>query len=325
MGLEYPIVFSHSELESAQRCPFQHQLSYIERWSKPKAENTAAGKGTLWHSVMQAHFNVIKSHQDLAREQRGSWRAYNVEYAAAEALATVKPILLGIEDLEVRELIAWMYKGYVEFYGCDLDWEILEVEMFGQTSLAPPIANEFEPLVSGVPNSELFVFKYFVDLLVREHGRIWVVDHKTVHNFPKDLDLDLDAQFDRYTWAMRQQGTEVFGQQYNMVRRQRLKGKQDLADRHRRVSTHRSGVELDNIADDMFTSIYGRYKQQAEMTQLKIESPRYTSSRHCSFLCDFTDPCLMGRKGYPTREYLEAQGFRPNTPRHTPTERRNAT
>jgi PD-(D/E)XK nuclease superfamily len=322
MDIPTPIVFSHSELESAQRCPFQHQLSYIERWSRPKSEDSAAGKGTIWHSVMQAHYSAIKDAQDNANIEHGHWRGFHVDKTLAEATRRVYVgVLPKVKDPDVRDLMEWMYKGYVDYFGIDIEWEILGVEVFGQTPLEPAIADQFPMLIPGVDNRDLFQFKYYVDLLVRENGRIWVVDHKSVHNFPKDLDLDLDAQFDRYTWAMRQQGTEVFGQQYNMARRQRLKKEQELDARHSRRTTHRSDSELDSVANDMFISIYSRYQQQLELSQLGLESPRFTSSRHCNFVCDYTDPCLMGRKGYPTREYLESLNFTPNTPRHLPKER----
>lgn len=320
MDLTTPIVFSHSELESAQRCPFQHQLSYIERWSKPKAEDSAAGKGTIWHSVMQAHYTAIKDAQDYAYVESGHWLAFDVEEALAEAKRKVYvDVLPKVKDQDVRDLMEWMYRGYVDYFGIDIEWEILGVEVFGQTPLEPAIADQFPPLVPGVENRDLFQFKYYVDLLVRENGRVWVVDHKSVHNFPKELDLDLDAQFDRYTWALQQQGHDVFGQQYNMARRQKLKVKdQELEDRHRRAKTYRSKTELDTVADDMFVSIYNRYQQQLELSSLGLESPRFTSSRHCGFMCDYTNPCLMGRKGYSTREYLESLNFTPNTPRHLP-------
>lgn len=321
MDLTPPIVFSHSELDSAQRCPFQHQLSYVERWSKPRSEYSAAGQGTIWHSVMQAHYLAIKHAQDDAYVETGHWRIPEPEEVLGAALRKVELVLAEVKDPEVRDLMAWMYKGYVDHWGIDPQWEIVAVEMYGSVPLEPEVADQFEPLIPGVANRDLFQFKYWIDLVVRDAGRVWVVDHKSVSNFPKDLDLDLDAQFDRYTWALHQNGWDVFGQQYNMARRQRLKTKeQGLDQRHKRHMTHRSPAELDVIANDMFVSIYNRYRQQLELNARGVSAPRYTSSRHCNYLCDYTDPCLAGRKGYPIQDYLGSLGFTPNTPRHLPTE-----
>lgn len=322
MPIQYPIVVSHSELESASRCPFQHQLSYRERWTRPRDETTPAGRGVIWHSVLQAHYQTLKDAQTAARLRTGDWRAFDAEAALAQALEAVTVVLEGVADTETQSLLSWMYDGYVDWHGPDLEWEILEVELRGEVPLDPPVARKFRHLDADEPYgwvdaSELFVFKFFADLVVRDSGRVWIVDHKSVHDFPSNLDLDLDSQFDRYTWAMRKLGYDVFGQQYNMARRRKLKVKaQPLSERHRREITYRSPAELDRVAQDMFLTAYDRYSQALELEALGVDSPRVTSSRHCSRVCDFTEPCLADRKGVPLNGYLEALGYRQDPTRH---------
>lgn len=338
--LQRPHIVSHSEAEAAARCSLQHQLGYRERWSRPFNPGSAAGRGIAWHEVMEAHYRVIQSAQ-LAQEAAGRpWWTFDQTAALGIARTVVDGIIDRFEaiDEELGGLLAWMYAGYVQQWGADPDWRILEVERAGVVPLAPPGASLVPSVIGPFPRlgSAItdFHFKYRIDLLVEENGRIWLVDHKSVANFPSQMDLDFDSQVDRYTWALQLEGFPVYGAIFSQARRKMLKRAQTLDERHRRPRTHRTPRELNVIAEDLFETIYARYDQQSRVewnrsatpghagqvvvptTVPPADSPRSTSSRHCSFLCDFTEACLAGRKGADSRQYLVEEGFRQNFDRH---------
>lgn len=338
-----PLIVSHSEAESAARCEFQHQLQYRERWSRSFNPDSAAGKGIAWHEVLEGHYLAIRHAQHLAEEAGEPWWAFDQEEALREARAVAELTIRDYEQksVELGELLSWMYAGYVEMWGADPDWRILDVEMAGTVPLSPEIAEWYpgltdQELPSPRPATNQFLFKYKVDLLIEENGKIWIVDHKSCHNFPSELDLDLDSQSDRYNWALRQEGYPVYGVLFNQARRRMLKNAQPVDSRHRRPRTYRTTRELDKIAEDLFQTVYARWAQQMDLERLgetrqevlqerygdplpelaPIDAPRQVSSRHCSRVCDMTEACLAGRKGNDTRQFLVEENFRQDFTRH---------
>lgn len=326
--LKAPIVVSNSELESAARCDFQHQLGYRERWTKgPFNPQSAAGQGIAWHEVLEVHYRTIQDFQQAAEARGLPWWSFDQDACVKEARRRIQPLIVKFTEmaLELGELISWMYAGHLGHWGVDPDWRIIDVERGGEVPLAPPSASEVPSLLRGTQTSAHgdFAFKYRADLIIEERGKLWLVDHKSCGNFPTQLDLDFDPQIDRYTWALRQEGVPIYGQLFNQARRKMLKRAQTLEERHRRPRTHRTDRELDVIADDLFRVIYARYEQQLRQERYSIhpevaprDAPRQASSRHCSYLCDFTEACLSGRKGNDTRQYLVEQGMTQDFRRH---------
>lgn len=324
--LQAPIVVSHSEVESAARCPFQHQLGYRERWTREFRPDSAAGQGIAWHEVLETHYQTIREVQDGLVAVDRPWWASDESALLELCRQSVQPVIRRFTDIsgDLGELLAWMYAGYVAHWGARPNWRILDVERAGHVPLDPPISREFPSLFNPSSDaSEDFEFKYRADLLVAENGRILLVDHKSVANFPSQMDLDFDAQVDRYTWALRQEGIDVFGAVFSQARRRMLKRPQTLEERHQQPRTHRTSRELDSIANDMFQVIYAQYAQLMRQEGFAVapdraprDAPRQPSSRHCSFLCDFTEPCLAGRKGNDSRQYLAETGFTQNFTRH---------
>lgn len=341
--LEAPIVVSNSEVESAARCDFQHQLGYRERWTKgPFNPESAAGQGIAWHEVLEVHYRTIQAFQKQAEANDRPWWDFNHEDALAEARERIQPLIARFTEMseDLGQLISWMYAGHVNHWGVDPEWRIIDVERAGQVPLSPPSSLLETSLVRRPRYRRIgatldFEFKYRADLIIEERGRLWLVDHKSVGNFPSQLDLDFDPQIDRYTWALRQEGVPIYGQLFNQARRKMLKRAQTLEERHRRPRTHRTDRELDSIAADLFQVIYARYEQQIRLEGRNdrerdtfgtwvdalpegppVDAPRQASSRHCSFLCDFTEACLAGRKGSDSRQYLVELGMTQNFTRH---------
>lgn len=303
---------SYSEISSARRCAFQHQLGYHERWAKPRGdEMSPSAIGTAWHLIMESHYKMIQDYQREAAEERGSWQRFNHRNALESAENLVEDDIRQVDSLEAQNLLRWMYGGYVLHHGADPLWRILDVEVSGHTLLYPgeATAMKFRDAVG-------FNLKYRIDLMIEFQGKTWIVDHKSFRNAPSQLDLDFDPQFDLYTWAMRNEGVPVFGQIYNGTRRYRTQKPQPLSERHVRQMTHRNDTELDTIARDAYLSIRTRYDQQEMFDGLGVDSPRSPDSRGCNHLCDFKEPCLLGRKGIPLRPNLQARGFVQNFERH---------
>lgn len=330
-------IVSFSELGCARQCPMKHQLAYVERWSKEPPRDSPLTKGTLWHAVLEVHYNVIRRHQ-----QEG--RATPVSKILGECALAVE-MFLEDADPELAELIWWMYQGHVELYGSDEGWKILAVEHNAECRL---------PLPSG--RASQFGLKIKIDLIVadvtRSKAQIWIVDHKSGRNLPKRKDLDLDDQFGLYTWGLRSMGKKVFGQIHSAARTTRNLGDfpanvelwaakkaagdkpgakpktQTLEERFHRTPMARTDIELDTIAREAYRTARNRYRDQAEIERARklaankgqslqtIEPDRHTDPETCSWKCDFTEQCLAGRKGLAMRPFLHDVGFRQNFERH---------
>jgi hypothetical protein len=208
-----------------------------------------------------------------------------------DPIVNAQHVIASVEDDETRDLLSWMYEGYVETYGHDEDWTILEVEHVSET-----------PLPTEDGGQSIYALKMIADLLVRDdRGRIWLVDHKTGADFPKELGLDLDDQFSLYSWGLRQRGIDVYGVIYNAIRTRRNKGPMTLDDRFKRIHMYRTPEQLENTALDAYrTTRRMRSAQWAERT---------TNSDTCIWRCPYTEACLFGRKGGDEEDFLVAAGF----------------
>lgn len=306
-----PVVISYSELAS-MRCPLQHQLSYIERWTHIPDPMSPLGKGTAWHLAMETHYKEIKHRQD--RDLRGEQSTLAAASAAVER-AIEEQVEPGSSDL--ADLVWWMYRGYTAKWGADAQWRVLAVEHAAQCRLPTP---------SGRPSG--FILKMKIDLIAQDlttrGNQIWIIDHKSCRNLPKGKELELDDQFGLYTWGLRSMRKKVFGQIHNAARTERLVAEskvwgtseyvtgevQALPDRFVRTPTYRTDIELDTIAVEAYLTARARYDQQRQLTKQGVDSPRRTDPSTCRFLCNYLDPCLAGRKGVNMREYLHDRGFR---------------
>jgi len=264
---------SYSELRDFRQCPFKHKLAWVDRWT-PEQVAAPLSKGRVFHSVLEAHYQALRDNTDP-------------QVAALSVLDLV-------EDEEIRDLCRWMYDGYLECYGGDEDWEILDVEATHHVWLPTDRLRR-----SG------FRLKLRLDLLVRDReGRVWLVDHKTGSRFPSEVGLDLQDQDSLYQWGLGQVGvgcSKVYGVVYNLCRTQRNKGPMALEDRFRRVAMHRSPVQLVNTAIDAWRT--------AKRISAARHPERTTDSELCMRMCPFTEACLHGRKGGDVEEFLASQGF----------------
>jgi hypothetical protein len=307
------IVISYSELDAYKQCPHKWQLAYEERWTKAKDEKTAAGRGTMWHQMLDSHYTALK-------EGGGA------SGAKAAVRSRVDDFYRVGKDHEVIDLLQWMYQGYVEKWGYDDAWEVLVVEYKAIVPLKYPDGRLSE-----------FDLKMIIDLVVRDRstGRVWIVDHKSHADIPKDKELDLEDQFGLYTWGLRELGHKIFGCVYNTARTKRNKGDHpELVEewRRRKAAGEKPGPEpkpqpLDGRYDRYLMSRTEtetfNLAQDALMTARNMHSEfngreRHTNGDTCKWRCDYTEACLIGRKttGERERQFLLDVGYRQDYTRH---------
>ena len=208
--------------------------------------------------------------------------------------------------------VRWMYEGYLEAYGDDPEWEILAVELRVEEWLRLPNGRRSQ-----------FKLKGFADLLIKDHsagGGIFIVDHKTCRELPKQKQLDFDDQFGLYTWLLRKQGYDVRGVIYNACRTNKLKREMGLKERFKRELTVRSDRELETMVGEAlatFQSAYAQTKGNKSVSPVGgTLPPRSPDSERCGWRCPFTEVCLMSRKGKDIRRLLSDFDFRQDHERH---------
>ena len=285
-----PVIISYSELDTYRQCPFKHQLAYAERWVSP-VDSPALDKGKRTHTALEFWY---------ADPERMTDPVQTMQRAKVSA---------GLLDLngdpkdDTANLVCWMLDGYVEMYGSDSGWTVVAVE---------------HPIEIKLPGTATRI-KGKIDLLVTDaRGRLWLVDHKTGQNLPKDKDLDLDVQFAIYAWAMKSLGKPVHGMIYNSIRTQRNKGPMDLEERFSRRLLVRSDAELDAVARDVAQDAREMLAALRKAQRTGIDRPRHFDTERCGWRCSFTEACLAGVKQVRggTRGYLGEIGFVQNFERH---------
>lgn len=305
-------IISFSELDTVRQCPHKWQLSYVERWSKPPQEGGALDKGSLWHAVMEAHYQVLQATQGewVSGRAHGTHPVTTAERLdAAEQAAMAVLFERGKDD--TVDLVEWMYRGHVDAYQDDPTWEIVGVEH-------PAVF--WLPTLAGTRSS--FQIKQKIDLVVKVHSdrakpKIWIVDHKSCRNLPKQKNLDFNDQFGLYTWGLRSVGRTVFGSIHSAARTERLKTREmTTEERFLRTPLYRTDTELDNIAREAYLDAINA--RRSLTARGGADLPRHANEDTCNWRCDFRDACLLGRKttGEQEREFLRAKGFVQEYTRH---------
>jgi hypothetical protein len=275
----------------------KHEFAYKERWIPPTV-GPALVKGQAWHSMMEAHYRAIQSGESVDLE---------VLWAQAQVAALDWLIKAQLEP-ELEELLTWMYVGYVEYWegrdwGVEPRTKVLAVEHAPEVWLRTPAGGRSR-----------FKLKLKIDLVVLVDGKLWIVDHKSGKDLPRDKELDIDDQFGLYTWAMRQMGKPVFGSIHNAARTHRNKDQvkhlQPLEERFARKRLYRTDEELTHLAIDAYRAARMAYSLRPG------EAPRAPDPDRCGWRCAYTEPCLAGRKGMDDREMLRDMSFVQDFGRH---------
>jgi hypothetical protein len=316
------ITVSWSELDSFRQCPKKHDLGYLQRWQAEAADLSALGKGGAWHRVMEAHYGTIKAHQRLDDFGRGAvWDCTEEElqWTCIDAVAKILADMQSKEDRdpELIQLLQWMYTGYLDQWGLDEDWDILEVE---STHIVPLYETD---------GSESWVqLKVKIDLLVRDaRGRIWLIDHKSCGSLPNDKDFDWADQFGLYVYALRHIGKRITGSIHSAARTKMNKGDlikpgdegykntmkaQTLDDRFARRAMNYTDAQLEGIAGDALADFKLAYSEANHKRRRPNEDT-------CKWRCGFNEACMFGRRTGSeanTIDMLQRTGFEQNFTRH---------
>lgn len=324
MSLATNQIVSYSELDAYRQCRLKHQLAYIENWRVSDGDEAEAlARGTLFHSVMEAHYGVIKEAQETIGIQ---------DLEMIDFWAKVNPLLYDDNggQTERQDLVEWMYTGYVEQYLTDdlANWDIVEIEMPMTCNLGPGID------IAGT-----------TDLLVKDKrlgGGLWIVDYKTCKNLPKQKDFDMEDQTGIYAHlAKTQLGLDIRGAIYSFVRTYKLVRDMSLEERHLRYITVRTDRELETMANEAYeimAEAYATHERREEGLwdgrnagvddglPTAYDAPRSPDGERCSWKCGFTEACLAGRKLGPerTRSFLEDIGMTQHETKPGPTFQRMA-
>lgn len=308
-----PIVVSYSEIDTYRQCRLKHQLSYLERW-RTSDEAPALTRGTRFHSVMEAHYGVIKK----AKEEK-------IELEPIDFRAAVGDFLYDEDggQTEEMELVEWIYTGYLDCYALDPDWEIVAIE---------------KPLLAPLPNRDGsesgFYLAGTIDLIVKDHsagGGLWIVDHKTCKNMPKQKDFDMEDQTGLYTYLLKREGLNVRGAIYNHCRTWKLQRDMTMDERFKRTLTVRTDRELETMAFEALETMqeaYGNHDmrrlilpEDGSAYEVTYDAPRTPDGERCGWKCGYTEACLAGRKLGPerTRGFLAETGFEKHDTKPGPT------
>lgn len=285
------LTVSYSEISTARQCPHKHKLAYQDRWTR-ETKSPALKRGTLWHTILETWYRAIKESYKL--------RIDDAKDRIQLAKQDIGGMLSEIDDTEERELLSWMWEGYLEVYGEDEDWQVLSVE---QTYIAP--------LKTPTGNRSRIDLKIKLDLVVLNlpDNRIYVVDHKTARNMPTDREYALDDQFGLYIWGMKQIGVDIFGAWHSASRTQKNKSKpQDMSDRFKRTKMYRTDTELDTLAVEAYLTAKTVWYDQANW--------RSPDPDTCRWKCDYTEACLGSRKGMDEPNLLKSLGMVQDFTRH---------
>ena len=279
------ITVTYSELDTFRQCALKHQLSYTEGWRKTPQPGSPLSRGSLFHNVMEVHYTWLQ-------------RDPNADLQEIQAFIR-KHLLMNTQDPDVDQvLVDWIYEGYLECYGRDPNWEILEVEGAHRVPLGPPDSQ--------------FMLAFKLDLLVRQRntGQIWLVDHKTARDFTRQTEIDIDDQFGLYSWGLRQLGIDVMGTIRSDSRTQRNKTKPMTMDqRFRRVPTFRTKIELAHLARDAYDCALSAYSAD----KVVYSSP---APDRCTWRCDYLQPHLLMRKGIELETSLPDYGYSRSDVKH---------
>jgi len=276
---------SYSELSDFRQCPHKHSLAYRQKWSAPEIPGAPTTVGSLFHEVMQANYRL--NHERVVD---------GLPERSVDALTIVNLLhdAEGEQDV-TQELVEWMYQGYIECYGGDSDWDILESEKVSEIGL---------PIPGGTRKSPIKM-KVKIDNLRRHRptGLIWLWDYKTGKNFPNELGLEMDDQFPTYQWAYEQMGYTIEGVMFDFARTQKNKGPMELDNRFRRIPVFSPPERLQYTAE-------AAWRTAKRISALNNTLPeRTTSARWCVERCKFTEPCLFGMKGGDEAEFMRSLGY----------------
>lgn len=295
-----PLVVRQSALADFRHCPLKHYLGWHLGYFDPvKNAQGNRAKGNAWHRVMGIHYGEIRAAQIDGETP-------DLDYINELVTQQIQE-----ENEDIQELLFWMYDGYVEKYGHDPDWEVLEVE---QTLTVPFLDEHQEPFQLYDPWTglvRLVLYEFTLDVLIqsREYRGLLVVDHKSTAQPLGKMDIDLSDQFGLYTVATNRRGMKVRGQLVSQAKTKILQRPMTLDERFTRYPSIRTPIELRSIEMDAIRTVRQMYSQNNVDGPYSAPDPR-----SCGWMCDFKEPHLrMRRMNDPKKLHalLKSHGLEP--------------
>lgn len=300
LGVGPPLVVRHSEIADFRRCPLKHFIGWTLGYHDPRRESGGKRElGSAWHRMLKVHYELLRDFQIDGEDPDMDWIDERVT------------IQLRQENPDLQETLAWMYDGYVDEFGPDSDFEILEVE---QTLTVPFHDEDDRPLVIWDPRTDQtrpVLYEFTLDILVRsrEYRGILVVDNKSTSQPLGQVDIDLSDQFGLYTMASQRRGMKVRGQLINQAKTEKLKRPMTGEERFTRYPSIRTALELRSLELDAVSVIRAMHSENNVRRPYSAPDPR-----SCGWQCDFKEPHLrMRRMNDPKKLHalLKSHGLEP--------------
>lgn len=177
-------ISTHSMLKTFRRCPRQAYYKYYLRL-KPKEIGKHLHRGKWIHALLEK----FHTGEDW-REEHERWTHQFSKLFEEEQER------LG----DLPRLIDRVMRAYIWHYAAD-EWEVQEVEFKVET-----------PFPDGT------VYRFRVDMLVRNQFGLWLVDHKSHAKLPDHAFRLLDAQSALYVWGALREKYGVEGFIWNYIK-----------------------------------------------------------------------------------------------------------
>jgi hypothetical protein len=265
---EKRLIVSHSECDSIVLCELRHYYAFGEKL-EPIEKSVSLERGITGHHFMHIFFKVLK--------ETGNW-----DEALAVLNNELAQAVAKIKNAKKFEILAYLLRtinGFLDFYKERiLTWDILEVEQTHYLDCGD------------------FVFAFTTDVLIREQGRVKVVDWKFVYNFYNDTIVQLLPQIPRYIGALKALGQVVSGGCYGFLRYRDVQAEGE-GNRFLLYNFTPSPERIENSFKDLMISV----EKIAEKKRMPLEEWHSTARRASNMLpcqrCSFTGPCVEELNG----------------------------
>lgn len=191
---------SVSQVKTWLRCPRQYEFTYV-RGAEPEVVPNALAFGGAFHAALAAHYVKVRDGGGAATLDECIHAFDDAWRVRADEGVPIEPTEADHRDTAARMLAAFLAAGV----GGEQD--VIDVERPVRATLHDPDSGEvLEEVLTGV-----------VDLVVREHGRVLVIEHKTSSRRYTDEQLRFDVQPTAYQLALRQEGVRDVGLRFQVV------------------------------------------------------------------------------------------------------------
>lgn len=191
-------IYSHSQIQSYQKCPLRYRFEKIDAIPVPKVAAIPLSLGTAVHSALETLYGyrrnlVVSSKDELLKRFDDAW-IQEIELADQKAAAEQLDYAFSQEDREQavvrgRQYLQWYYDTYYPFDQAITD----SVEKNIIVELAPDVK-----------------LKGKIDRFDIKGDTAIVVDYKTSRSMPKDKDDTIKDQLALYGAAIMQEYSDKF-------------------------------------------------------------------------------------------------------------------